>query len=164
MDNKHLTSTNVSFHFLKNSSDFLNLVLNNISCSVLLLDKNMELQAFNDPLKTMFINTQDENLKYVRCGEAIGCAYTVEEMKRCGETSKCKLCELRIKAMQTYVDHNPIYREKLSREFYNTDGERKLKHLQFSIIPFYFQKDYYLILLVEEISELIELKNKIYEN
>ena len=79
MGNK-VTSTNISFDYLKNSSDFLNIVLNNICSCVLLLNKDMELQAFNDPLKTVFSNKPDEYLLYIKCGEALGCAYTVEEM------------------------------------------------------------------------------------
>ena len=48
-----------------------------------------------------------------------------------------------------------IYRKKFSREFYKKDGEKILKHLQFSIIPFYFQDDYYLTVIVEEITDIV---------
>ncbi|MBI9052954.1 MAG: hypothetical protein JEY96_04005 [Bacteroidales bacterium] len=164
MNNKELASSNISFGFLHKSKDFLNVIINNVSCSILLLNKDMELRAFNDPIKTMFINKPDEDLLYVRCGEAIGCAFTVDEMKRCGETSKCNNCELRVKALESYIERKPIYREKFSREFYKLDGNKDLKHLQFSVLPFYYLNDYYIIVLVEDITELVSLRNRISQN
>ena len=164
MDNKNISSNNISFDFLRESKDFLNILINRISCSVLLLNKDMELQAFNDPVKTMFINKPDEDLLYVRCGEAIGCAYSVDEIKNCGETSKCSSCELRVKALESYIEHKPIYREKFSREFYKIDGNKDLKHLQFSVLPFYFNKDYLITVIVEDITKLVKLRTQINYN
>ncbi len=164
MNNKRLASSNVTFDFLHRSKDFLNIILNKISCAILLLNKDMELHAFNDPLKTMFINKPDEDLLYVRCGEAIGCAYTVEEVKECGNTSKCKECDLRVGALESYISKEPIYRKKMSRDFYRNDGTKELKHLQFSVLPFYFEKDYYVILIVEDITRLINLEKILNQN
>ena len=164
MDNKEISSTNITFEFLRNSKEFLNVLLNRISNGVLLLNKNMELCAFNDPIKSMFINKKDEELLYVRCGEAIGCAYTVDEMSKCGETSNCNNCELRVTALESYVNRKPVYRKKLSREFYKKDGSKDLKHLQFSVLPFYFKEEYYIIVIVEEITELVNLRNMISSN
>ncbi len=162
MNNKHLASSNVTFDFLQGSKDFLNIILNKVSCAILLLNQDMELHAFNDPLKTMFINKPNEDLLYVKCGEAIGCAFTVEEMKECSTTSKCKECDLRVSTLESYVSKEPIYRKKMSRDFYKTDGSKELKHLQFSVLPFYFEKNYYIILIVEDITRLVNLE-KIFD-
>jgi len=164
MNNKNLSSTNLSFDFLRNSKDFLNIILNNLSCAVLLLNKDMELHAFNDPLKNMFINKPNEHLLYKRCGEAIGCAFAIKEMKRCGETNHCRNCELRTKALEAYIKKQPVYRKKISREFYKTDSKRDLKHLQFSVLPFHFDKEYYIVVLVEDITEVINLKEILHQN
>ncbi|MCF8352438.1 MAG: hypothetical protein K9H15_14825 [Bacteroidales bacterium] len=53
MDNQ-ISSENTSFAYLKSSSHFLNIVMNNINSCVLLLDNQMRLQAFNDSMKTIF--------------------------------------------------------------------------------------------------------------
>ena len=164
MNNNDITSTNISFNALRNSPEFLNVILNKITNAVLLLNKDMELQAFNDPFKTIFSNKKDEDLLYVRCGEAIGCAYSVEEMKNCGETSRCSSCSLRINALESYITKKPIYKKKISREFYTQKGKKELKNLQFSVIPFYFNSDYYIIMLVEYVTELVNLKNKLNKN
>jgi len=39
----------------------------------------MELQAFNEPMMSIFSNKSDEDLLYRKCGEAIGCTYQIEE-------------------------------------------------------------------------------------
>lgn len=151
----NVSSTNISFNYLSHSENFLNIVLNNICSCVLVLNSEMELQAFNDAMKTIFSNKKDEDLLYVRCGEAIGCAFQVEEIKDCGKTSKCKYCELREAALKSYLEKKPVYKEKIIREFYRTDTKKELKSLQFSTRPFYFENEYYIIVIVEDITQII---------
>lgn len=161
--NHRISMTNVSFAFLKSSSDFLNLVLNNINSCVLLLDKDMRLQAFNDATTAIFLRNKEEDIQYVRCGEAIGCAYQVEEMKDCGQTPHCNRCPLREAALISYSENKPVYREHIAREFYMNDGKKVLKHLQFSTRSFHFQKDRYILMIVDDISEFVETKKKLVE-
>ena len=151
MTNK--TLTNESFNMLKGSSEFLNLVLNNINSCVMMLNDKMELQAFNDAMKTIFSNKPDEYLLYKRCGEAIGCAYQVEEAMNCGETSRCCKCELRISALTSYMDNVPIYKDFIERPFYKQDGEKVMKQLQFSTRLFIHSNEKYIIMIIEDISK-----------
>ena len=154
-----ISLTNVSFDYLRNSPDFLNMVLNNISSCVLLLDKKLELQAFNDSMKSIFSARKDEDLLYVRCGEAIGCAYQVDEMKNCGDTSHCAFCKLRESALISYVKNKAVYKQKISREFYMNDGRKVMKHLQFSTRCFEFEKDKYIVLIIDDVTELVDTQN-----
>lgn len=62
MSNSQISNTNTTFDFLKHDSGFLNTILNSLNSCVLLLDKNMELQSFNNSLKTVFSNKKDEDL------------------------------------------------------------------------------------------------------
>ena len=144
--------TNESFSFLSRSSDFLNLILNNINSCVLLLDKDLRLKAYNDALKTIFSSRKDENLLYVRCGEAIGCAYHVVEKKDCGSTSKCSDCELRIAALTSYMKNKVIYKDHIVRPFFTHDNQKVDKHLQFSTRLFHFDQEKYVILVIEDIN------------
>lgn len=159
-----ITNTNISFSFLKNSKTFLNMLLNNINSCVLLLDNKMELRAFNEPMKTIFSNKQDEDLIYRKCGEAIGCAYQIEEEKECGKTSKCSDCELRIAAMDSYLNNIVVYKEHLTKPFINHDNQKDDKHLQFSTRLFIHEREKYIIMMIEDISEIINLKGKVKEN
>lgn len=147
---------NTSFNFLKGSSDFLNIIINNISSCVLLLDNNMMLHAYNDALQTIFTRKENEHILYHKCGNVIGCAYAVEEQKECGTTTMCQYCSLRESALLSYTEGKNIYKERLDREFYKTNFQKVMKHLQFSSRVFYFKKERYIILIIEDITHLAE--------
>ena len=154
--NSDYAISNNSFDFLKNSNTFLNVVINNINSCILLLNKEMRLTAFNDALKTIFSNKKDEHLIYKRCGEAIGCAFQVEEQKDCGMTSMCNDCELRTSAISSYEKNENTYKKQFSRPFYNADNQKIDKQLQYSTHLFNYQKDKYVIMIVEDITNLVQ--------
>jgi len=150
----NISLTNESFDVLKGSTSFLNLVINNINSCVLLLNQKMELQAFNDATRTIFSNKPDEHMLYKRCGEAIGCAYQIEEAKNCGETSRCCNCELRLSAITSYMENRAVYKEFVERPFYRRSGEKIMKQLQFSTRVFTDKNEKYIIMIVEDISNI----------
>jgi sigma-B regulation protein RsbU (phosphoserine phosphatase) len=147
-------SSNETFLQLRNTPEFLNSLINEICSCILLLNNKMELRAFNDPMKNIFINQKDEHLNVERCGEALGCAYTVEEKKRCGETSKCSSCELRKHALLAYINHEPVFNKIISREFYKTDSEKVMRHLRYSIRTFEMDNFHYIMLIINDITQL----------
>ena len=153
--------TNTSFDILRGSSEFLNTILDNLTSCVLLLNDKMELQAYNDAMKTIFSNKKDEHLLYKRCGEAIGCAHHVEEAKDCGRTSRCKYCDLRVSAIKSYTENKPVYKTHFSRHFFNTQNQKVLKHLQFSTRLFLHDDEKYIIMIIEDITKLISQQEKI---
>ncbi len=154
--NSDLSMTNESFGFLKSSSGFLNIVLNNIQSCILLLDKDMRLRAFNDAMKTIFSNKRNEDLTYMPCGEAIGCAYQIEEQKECGSTSHCSECELRLSALSSYIENETVYKDHIIKPFFTYDQKRVNKHLQFSTRLFVFNKEKYIIMIVDDVSKWFE--------
>lgn len=153
-----ISLTNESFDFLGGSSEFLNLILKDLSCCILLLDKDMMLYAFNDPLKNIFSNKPNEDLLYKKCGNVIGCAFAVEEEKECGNTSQCAFCSLRETAIKTYTDGKNVFKGQIDREFYKTNTLKTLKHLQFSTRLFNFRNDTYIILIIEDITTLVNMQ------
>lgn len=148
------TNANTSFDMLAGSSEFLNIILNNINTCVLMLDEKMRLHAFNDALKTIFTNKQDEDLLYMRCGEAIGCAHQVEEAVECGKTSQCFNCELRLSAFDSYLNNITIYKKQITRPFFTKDLKKVNKDLQFSTRLFTFKREKYIILIIEDVTHL----------
>jgi hypothetical protein len=147
--------TNVSFDYLSTSPGFLNLIIHNISSCILLLNKDMMLKAYNEPLKTMFSDKPDDKIMYQKCGNVIGCAYAVDEEKECGNTSHCKFCTLRLSALTTYNEGIVVSKEKISREFYTTDMKKEMKHLQFSTRSFNFEQERYILLIIDDITPLV---------
>lgn len=157
MDN-NLTMANHHFDFLRQSNEFLCTILDSINSCVLILDKDVKLRAYNDSLKTIFSNKKNEDLLYVKCGEAIGCAYQVEEQVECGKSSKCNTCELRRAALTSYVDNKMIYKEHVVRPFITFDNKKVDKHLQFSTRIFHFEEEKYIIMIIEDISKWFDSK------
>jgi len=158
--NANQTMTNETFSFLKNSSEFLNLLLDNINSCVLLLDKDMRLRAFNNALRTIFSNKENEDLIMVKCGEAIGCAYQIEEATDCGNTSQCCNCELREAGLLSYIKNVQIYKEHIIKPFFDKTHKKVDKHLQFSTRLFEFQDEKYIIMLIEDITKFYSIQIK----
>ncbi len=154
-----LTLTNTSFDFIKGSNEFLNIVLNDIPSCILLLDNEMMLYAYNDALKTIFSNKEDEHILYKKCGNVIGCAYAVEEEKECGTTTMCQFCSLRESALMSYTENVNIYKQRLDRDFYKTDSQKVMKHLQFSSRVFPYKDERYIILIINDITNLVNTRN-----
>lgn len=155
-----LTHTNERFSILSEDSEFLNLILNNISSCIMLLDKDLKLRAYNNPMLSIFSNKRDENLMYRKCGDVIGCAYQIEEQKLCGTTSMCRTCELRLAALHSYVNNEAIFREHITKPFFDYDGKKEDKDLQFSTRLFTYKKENYIIIILEDITPLMTMKKK----
>jgi sigma-B regulation protein RsbU (phosphoserine phosphatase) len=148
------TAANTSFDSLAGSTEFLNIVLNNINSCILMLDSRMRLQAFNNVFRTIFTNKENEDLMYRNCGEAIGCAHQINEAKECGETTHCNNCELRLAAFDSYLNNKTIYKEKITRPFMNKNFEKENKDLQFSTRLFVYKGEKYIIMIIEDITNI----------
>ncbi len=148
----NIALTNVSFNFLRGSHQFLELILDNINSSVLLLNNKMQLISFNNAFLTMFPKNKDKDLIYIRCGEAIGCAYQVEEQKDCGKTSKCRNCELRLSAISTYLNNTTTFRKRITRPFYVESNKKVEMNIQYTTKYFAFENEKYVVMIIESLE------------
>jgi sigma-B regulation protein RsbU (phosphoserine phosphatase) len=158
--NSILSHSNERFSDLAKCNHFLESILNNITSCVLLLDKDMKLRAFNQPLKAMFDRKENENLLFVHCGEAIGCAYQVEEQTDCGFTQQCNTCELRIAALTTFATGKTVSKQRITRPFFNKEGIKIDKHLQFSTKLFKYKGQRHLLMIIDDVTDLITLEKE----
>jgi len=161
MRNSDISSENTRFKSLQHNPEFLDGLLSNISSCVLILNKELKLTCFNDAIKTIFSNKPDEDLLYRRCGEAIGCAASVDEMKDCGTTSKCCHCALRKAGLMTYATGKAVYKKRISKEFYRHSGNKELKHLQFSTRLVPVEDEKYVMVVVEDVTPLLNQRMEI---
>ena len=152
----NIASTNVSFNFLRESKEFLSLILNNINSCVLLLNTRMELVAFNNAITSLFPRTAKSNLNYIKCGEAIGCAYQIDESKECGKSSKCLTCEIRMSAVSSYLENKATMNKEIIRPFYNENNEKVDIHIRYSTRHFSFEGEKYIILLIENMNSTLD--------
>ncbi|MCK5848654.1 MAG: PAS domain-containing sensor histidine kinase [Caldisericia bacterium] len=139
---------------LRESNDYLNLILNTINSALFLVNQKAEVESFNDSFHALFNRPEDEIIGKL-CGNAIGCIYTVEENKPCGSTSNCHKCALRHCIEETLSTKKSVYKQKLERVFVIT-GKTYKKHFQFS--THYITNDVtnHVLIVLEDVTELVD--------
>jgi sigma-B regulation protein RsbU (phosphoserine phosphatase) len=147
---------------LKDSNEFLNLLLQNIDTAVFIADENLQIHQFNDSFLTLF-NRSGSNLVDITFGPASGCINSVKENKPCGETSACKNCILKRSLLNTLLHQDANEKEFLERIFY-INGVPVKKYLEFTSRPITFRDQTMILVFVYDITKIemskIELKEK----
>ncbi len=150
------------FSDLRESNEFLNILLDNMNSAVLIADENLQIHHFNDKFLQLFEKSKDHVL-IKRFGKATGCIYCVEERKACGETSQCESCVLRRSALKTMVEKAPVDKVKLERVFY-IDGVPTTKFLEISTRHVHFQGKRMIFIIIYDVTGIeqqkIELQRK----
>ncbi len=147
---------------LKDSNEFLNILLKNMDSAVIIADINFKIHQFNDSFLTIF-NRSDLNLVDVTFGPASGCINAVKENKPCGETSACKNCIINQTLHNTVLNLEPNEKKFLERIFY-IDGKPVKKYLEFTSRPITFRKQTMILVFIYDITKIelskIELQQK----
>lgn len=150
---------------LKESNNFLNLLLENITSAVFIVDSKIRIRKFNDSFKVLFHKKEDQILGEL-CGNAINCVFSVEEHKDCGMTTHCGKCILRKSLVKTFVKKVPTFRKKLVRDFYIKE-KKIIKFFQFTTKYVTYNGEEMSVIILDDITELetknIELKHEINE-
>jgi len=137
---------------VKESNDLLNLLMENIGSAVLLADSDVKLQDFNNTLQKIFSRSERDML-HQRCGNAIGCAFAVEEHALCGEASHCSECVLRNSILRALNEGVPSEKEKLHRRFYVGDTPME-KHFQFTVRRLMHDGTPIIMVVIDDLTEL----------
>jgi phosphoserine phosphatase RsbU/P len=137
---------------LKESNGFLNLLMDNMTSAVFLVDKDIRVQQFNDSFKKLFSKTEAELINKL-CGNAIGCAFTIDENQLCGKTSNCGNCVLRDSVFRAFVEKVPTVKAKLHREFY-IGRQRVDKHFLFSSMYLSYRDEEMILIIVDDMTEM----------
>jgi len=147
---------------LKESNEFLNLLLDNINSAVLIADENLQIHRFNDSFLSLF-DSATESILETSFGEAVGCVNAILENKTCGATSQCSQCILRSSLIHNLIDRAPVNNQPLNRVFY-IKGKPVEKHFQFSTRPITFQGRKMFLIIIYDVTDIelqkIELQRK----
>jgi sigma-B regulation protein RsbU (phosphoserine phosphatase) len=144
---------------LKESNEFLNLLLDNINTAVLVADENLQIHQFNNSFLTLFDKAGESALAQ-GFGEVSGCVNAVLENKSCGQTSHCADCALRQSLIHNLIDEAPVDRRPLDRIFY-IDGEPVQKHLQFSTRRVHFQGREMFLVIIHDVTAIENQKREL---
>ena len=147
---------------LKDSNEFLNILLHNMDSAVFIADDKFRIHQFNDSFLTLF-NRSDANLVDITFGPASGCINAVKENKPCGETSACKNCILNQTLHNTILNLTHNEKKYLERIFY-IDGKPVKKYLEFTSRPITFRHQTMILVFIYDITKIelskIELQHK----
>lgn len=144
---------------LTESNIFLNILFNNLTSAIFLIDKNGKIHSVNYSFQSFFGKTEEE-VNGQLCGNAIGCSFTVDENKLCGTTTKCLECELRKNVFESFTQKSNILQKILIKEFYIAN-KKNTKYLQYSIRYIFFNNTEFVILIFDDITETEQQKNVI---
>ncbi len=136
---------------LKESSEFLNLLLDNIDAAVLVADEKLQIHQFN----RSFLGLFDRAGGFQgggSFGRVAGCVNAVLEKKSCGETSQCANCVLKKTLIQTLMEAAPVDRRRLERVFY-IDGRPVTKFLEFSARRIRFRGRRMTLVIIYDLTE-----------
>lgn len=137
---------------LKESNDFLNLLMDNMTSAVFLVDKDIRVQQFNDSFKKLLSKSEAELINKL-CGNALGCSFTVDENQLCGKTSNCGNCILRDSLFRAFVDNAPTFKAGLHRQFY-IEGQKVDKYFRFSSMYLSYRNEEMVLIVVDDVTEL----------
>jgi len=141
---------------LKESNEFLNLLLDNIDSAVLIADEHLKIHSFNKSFLDLFDNAAESILE-AGFGEVAGCVNAVLENKACGETSQCAGCLLRRSLVLDLTDQPLVDKQPLKRVFY-INGKPVQKYLQFSTRRITFQGRKMFLVIIYDVTSLEKQK------
>jgi len=139
---------------LKDSNEFLNILLQSINTAVFIADENFKIHQFNDSFLSLF-SPLNSNLVDTTFGLASGCINSIQENKPCGETSACMTCILK---QSLLLDQKTDDKKFLERIFY-INGLPEKKYLEFTSRPVTFQNRKMILVFVYDVTQ-IELSKK----
>ncbi len=146
---------------LKDSSVFLNLLLDNIDSAILVVDDNLDIHQFNASFLDLFDCTPDCILDR-SFGQVSGCVNAVTENSACGNTTKCRFCELHNAIFPAHSEQIQQDKQFLERTFY-INGVPVLKHLTLRTRAIRFRGRRMTLVIINDISESERQKRKLEE-
>ena len=144
---------------LRESNEFLKLLLDNINSAVLIADENMQIHQFNTSFLNLFDRAADQPVDR-SFGQIAGCVNAVVENQSCGHTSQCQFCSIRRSLLQTLLEKAPVDRQHMERRFY-IDGRPVTKYLEFSARPIQFQGRRMILVIIYDITEIEAQKREL---
>ena len=142
---------------LKESNGFLNAIFDNINSAVFVVDENVKVQKVNDSFEKLFEADELESTGKL-CGNAIGCAYTVDENTTCGNTSYCGQCTLRASILKALTSKIPTNKDTMKREL--VLGDRRIdKEFQYSTKHIRFDGETIIVVIVDDLTEINKQKH-----
>jgi signal transduction histidine kinase len=139
---------------LRESNDFLNILLENISSAIFIVDPDCRVQNYNTAFSKLFRKTENRILGQLT-GNALGCKNTEEGKKECGTSEHCFKCEFRNSLLDILIENAPVEKGLLDREFL-IDSKLVRKYLLYTTKIINYHKTKMMLVIVDDVTELEE--------
>lgn len=120
-------------------------------------DQNVRLQAYNRAAGSLLSRPASLVLNH-RCGRVLGCINHSMVEGGCGTSQACNDCLLRLAVMRA-IGGKKVFRKKTRLQLLNDDDSYEDIHLLITSAPFEHQERKLALVVLEDISELTELKS-----
>jgi len=135
---------------------FLQEILDAIPAMLLIVDNDVQILHLNATASSgLGLDIRDVHHK--RGGEALHCVHATDVPGGCGRGPACRECIIR-NAVTNAVQGNKTYRKATRMKLVNNSSTTELQ-LLITASPFKFEEKSYILLTLENISELIRLKS-----
>jgi PAS domain-containing protein len=136
--------------------DFIESILNSIPLPIFVVDEDVRILWFNQSASPL-LNLEPDLVLLKRCGEVFHCVHAVESSAGCGNTEFCKACPIR-NSVQLSINGQRVLRQKHKMRMVGKDRAVEI-NLLVTTAPFAYQDESLVLLILEDISELLELKD-----
>jgi diguanylate cyclase (GGDEF)-like protein len=145
---------------LFHTSSFSDFLFNNVDDAMCLIDSNLHVLRVNDALKKIFnISTAQEGIPF---GIIAQCKYAAQTYKTCGSIESCTACTVYTCVEKAIKNKKEIRKMSLPWEF-TGDGEKNMKHLEFTYIPMSFCNFTCVLIIIHDASMLEKQERQIKE-
>ncbi len=136
------------------NENIYNRIFDEIPIAIFIVDDDIKASYSNNEAKKLL--ETDNIIYHKRGGELLKCVHSYETPLGCGHSSSCKSCVIR-NSVNSAVEGQKTYRKqsvlKLKR-----NGEEVVYHALITTSPFEFEEEKYYLLMIENVNELIQLK------
>ena len=136
--------------------DIVASILDAIPSPILVVDDDVQIIGFNQAAAEL-VAQKPEMVIRRRAGEVLHCLHATEGSEGCGRTESCHICPVRTAVAESFRGQRGV-RKRARMEL--VIGDRPVQiYLLVTTAPFTYKDRALVILILEDISELMELKS-----
>jgi PAS domain-containing protein len=141
---------------LSEMGDIVVSILDTIPSPIFLVDDDVQILGYNLAASSLLAQDSDLVIRR-RAGEVLHCLHSTEAPGGCGRAEFCQDCPVRNSVRESLVGRQVVRRR--ARMELVRDGHSIEIYLLVTTAPFIHQDNSRVLLILEDISELMELKN-----
>lgn len=141
---------------LSKMGDIVVSILDTIPSPILLVDEDVQILGYNLAGSQMLGQNPEIVIRH-RAGEILHCLHATETTDGCGRSKACQDCLVRNSVYESLRGQRVVRRK--FKMVLRTEGLSREIYLLVTTAPFNFQSNSLVLLILEDISELMEIKS-----